>query len=80
VTDFTEIRPSVQIYYFVGYDFNWSTTSNNVGGLAATLNFVSEDFVTKMAGSQMRKSSTKIFVGLANCQRVASTKVCVTFL
>jgi hypothetical protein len=46
---------------------------------AATLDFVSEDFVRRFA-LQTRKSATKTPVRLANGQRVTSTTVCdVTF-
>jgi predicted aspartyl protease len=46
---------------------------------AATLDFVSEDFVRRFA-LQTRKSLTKTHVRLANGQRVTSSTVCdVTF-
>jgi hypothetical protein len=46
---------------------------------AATLHFVSEDFVRRFA-LQTRKSPTKTLVGLANGQRVTALTVCdVTF-
>jgi hypothetical protein len=46
---------------------------------AATLDFVSEDFVRRFA-LQTRKSATKTHVRLANGQRVTSSTVCdVTF-
>jgi methyl coenzyme M reductase subunit C len=46
---------------------------------AATLDFVSEDFVRRFA-LQTRKSLTKTLVRLANGQRVTSSTVCdVTF-
>jgi hypothetical protein len=56
--------------------------THQISGLvdcAATLDFVSEDFVRRLA-LQTRKSETKTPVRLANGQRVTSTTVCdVTF-
>jgi hypothetical protein len=80
LSDHTEIRrPRLQIITFsvstsVGQRHQ---TSNNTPLVhcAATLNFVSENFVTR-TGLQTSKFATKTVVRLANGQRLTSTKVC----
>jgi hypothetical protein len=78
LTDLTEARPLIRTELTVkNHD-----GGHHVSGLvdcAATLDFVSEDFVRRFA-LQTRKSPTKALVGLANGQRVTSSSVCdVTF-
>jgi hypothetical protein len=77
-TDITEARPLIRTELTV----KTPNGGHQISGLvdcAATLDFVSEDFVRRFA-LQTRKSETKTPVRLANGQRVTSTTVCdVTF-
>jgi hypothetical protein len=78
LTDLTEARPLIRT------ELTMKTPDGGylISGLvdcAATLDFVSEDFVRRFA-LQTRKSATKTPVRLANGQRVTSSTVCeVTF-
>jgi hypothetical protein len=78
LTDLTEARPLIRTELTV----KTPNGGHQITGLvdcAATLDFVSEDFVRRFA-LQTRKSVTKRRVRLANGQRVTSSTVCdVTF-
>jgi hypothetical protein len=78
LTDLTEARPLIRTELTV----KTHDGGHHISGLvdcAATLDFVSEDFVRRFA-LQTRKSATKTPVRLANGQRVTSSTVCdVTF-
>jgi hypothetical protein len=78
LTDLTEARPLIRIELTV----KTPDGGHQITGLvdcAATLDFVYEDFVRRLA-LQTRKSVTKTLVRLANGQRVTSSTVCdVTF-
>jgi hypothetical protein len=78
LTDLTEARPLTRTELTV----KTLDGGHQISGLvdcAATLDFVSEDFVRRFA-LQTRKSTTKTPVRLANGQRVTSSTVCdVTF-
>jgi hypothetical protein len=78
MTDLTDARPLIRTELTVKTrDGGHHITS--LVGCAATLDFVSEDFVRRLA-LQTRKSLTKAPVRLANGQRVTSSTVCdVTF-
>jgi hypothetical protein len=74
LTDLTEARPLIRTELTV----KTSDGGHLISGLvdcAATLDFVSEDFVRRFA-LHTRKSSTKTSVRLANGQRVTSSTVC----
>jgi hypothetical protein len=78
LTDLTEARPLIRTELTVKTPEGGHQNSG-LGDCAATLDFVSEDFVRRFA-LQTRKSATKTQVRLANGQRVTSTTVCdVTF-
>jgi hypothetical protein len=78
LTDLTEARPLIRTELTV----KTHDGGHRISGLvdcAATLDFVSEDFVRRFA-LHTRKSATKTPVRLANGQRVTSSTVCdVTF-
>jgi hypothetical protein len=78
LTDLTEARPLIRTELTV----KTPDGGHQISGLvdcAATLDFVSEDFVRRFA-LQTRKSTIKTPVRLANGQRVTSTTICdVTF-
>jgi hypothetical protein len=78
LTDLTEARPLIRTELTVKtLDGGHQITC--LVDCAATLDFVSEDFVRRFA-LQTRKSLTKTHVRLANGQRVTSSTVCdVTF-
>jgi hypothetical protein len=76
--DLTEARPLVRTKPTVKTHDGGHQTSGLVD-CAATLDFVSEDFVRRFA-LQTRKSVTKTHVRLANGQQVTSSTICdVTF-
>jgi hypothetical protein len=78
LTNLTEARPLIRSELTVKYLDGGHQISCLVD-CAATLDFVSEDFVRRFA-LQTRKSVTKTPVRLANGQRVTSSTVCdVTF-
>jgi hypothetical protein len=78
LTDLTEARPLIRTKLTVK-THDGGHQIYGLGDCAATLDFVSEDFVRRFA-LQTRKSVTKTLVRLANGQRVTSSTVCdVTF-
>jgi hypothetical protein len=74
LTGYTKICPFLQIVLSVSTSVG-QRQQTTLGDCAATLDFVLEEFAMRM-GLQMRNSSTKTLVRLANGQRVASAKVC----
>jgi hypothetical protein len=78
LTDLTEARPLIRIELTVK-TLDGGRQSPCMVDCAATLDFVSEDFVRRFA-LKTRKSLTKTPIRLANGQRVTSSTVCdVTF-
>jgi hypothetical protein len=78
MTDLTEARPLIRTELNVKTLYGGRQRPGMVD-YAATLDFVSEDFVRRFA-LKTRKSLTKTQIRLANGQRVTSSTVCdVTF-
>jgi hypothetical protein len=78
LTDLTEARPSIRNELVVK-TLDGGQLISVIIDCAATLDFVSKDFVRRFA-LQTRKSQTKTLVRLANGQRVTSSIACdITF-
>jgi hypothetical protein len=78
LTDLIEARPLIRIEPTVK-SLNGGQLTFGLVDCAATLDFVSEDFVRRFA-LQIRKRLTKTLLRLANGQRVMSSTVCdITF-